>query len=487
MDKERIRRAAMGGNNAATAQRRLFFYSVVLIAAVIYFVVYGGGDEPEQATAPLPPPQQPKQAESLAKIDKDLLVGVRDRTRDDRALLESAPFEHLLEQSGLLVYGDLEQFGLERGDWIELTAAAEQRRGDPVYVIGTLKWLEPLSDSHGYRVRAEIEDEDGRAWNAIFVTEPFELIPGDVVKAAGFFFKHYDMLRPDRSTSSGPLIVGEELLRSAFRIDPVTELREDLFVRVRDYDLGEASRPIDTPEFFELLSYVSNAPEEELFPPDIDLVEYSAIELLTHTGRYRGERMRVSGLLAYAEQVPLGPRGENPLGIPHVWKLWLSSYSGISLVFTFEDASDFVARKDVIDADGIYFRRYGYENQRGHAQMAAVVIARKVERYVHPGHPISPLLIWIILGVITIGGVAMWLGSRRDRASEIVARLKRIARQKKLTSLPGRLGGPAPGAAPPVKRGPPGGAPSAPGVADGPAQDPSKAPPPAQPPPGIPK
>ncbi|MHC4845060.1 MAG: hypothetical protein ACYTCU_02755, partial [Planctomycetota bacterium] len=197
MDKERIRRSAMGGKGAPNAQRRLLFYSLVLMVAVIYYIVYGGGSEPETASAPMPVPQRPRQAEPLAKVDRDALMGVRDATRDDRALLETAALEHLLEQSSLLVYGDLEQFGLERGDWIELTANAEERRGDPIYVIGTLKWLEPLSDSRGYRVRAEIEDEDGRSWNAIVVTEPFELIPGDVVKAAGFFFKHYDMLRPD--------------------------------------------------------------------------------------------------------------------------------------------------------------------------------------------------------------------------------------------------------------------------------------------------
>jgi len=438
----------MGGKGAPNAQRRMLFYSLVLIVAVVYYMLYGGGSEPEQASVPLPVPQQPKQAESLAKVDPEVLTGVRDTTRDDRALLEPAPLEHLMAQAGLLVYGDLEQFGLDRGDWIELTASAEERRGDPVYVIGTLKWLEPVSDSRGYRVRAEIEDEDGRAWNAVVVTEPFELIPGDVVKAAGFFFKHYDMLRPDRSTSSGPLIVGEELLRSAFRIEPVTALREDLFVRVRDYDMSEAGRPIDTPEFYELLSYVSTAPEEELFPPEVELVEYSATELHRHTDRHRGKRMRVSGLLAHAEKVLLGPRGENPLGIPHVWKLWLSSYSGISLVFTFEDASDFVIREHVIDADGIFFRRYAYENQRGRPNIAAVVIARKVERYVHAEHPISPFLIWIILGVITIGGVLMWLGGKRDRASEIVARKRRIQRQKKLTRLPGNLGGPPPDAPP---------------------------------------
>jgi hypothetical protein len=444
MDKERIGAAATGGKSIPNAQRRIMAYSGALIVLIIFYIMKGSDSGPEPGLMPVAPPQQPKESVSLAKVDPDLLSGVRDGTRDDRALLENVPLDHLLAQAGLLVYGDLEQLGLQRGDWMELTSGAEQRRGDALYVIGTLKWLEPLRDSRGYRVRAEIEDEDGRSWNAIFVTEPYELNPGDVVKAAGFFLKHYDMLRPDRSTSSGPLLVGEEMLRSAFRIDPVTTLRDDLFLRVRDRNLTDASRPIDTPEFYELLSYVTNVPEDVLFPPGLDLREIPALSLLSNTDHYRGETMRVSGLLAYAQKVPLGPRGENPLGVPFVWKLWLSSTRGISLVITFESAEDFIARRDVIDADGIYFRRYGYENQRGNAQMAAVLLARRIERYVHPGNPISPMVIWSIVGVIAAGGVALWLGARSDRASESIARQKRVARQKKLAALPGRLGGPGP-------------------------------------------
>lgn len=470
MDKGRIRSAAMGGSGKVDGQRRMIAYSLLLVALVVFYIIKGPGSSPRPATVPLAPPQLPKQNEPLAQVERELLVTVADRTRDDRALLEPASFAHLSEQAAKLVYGDLEAFDLERGDWIELTNSADSRRGDALYVIGTLKWMQPMSDSRGYQVRAEIEDEDGRSWNAIFVTEPFDLHPGDVVKAAGFFFKHYDMLRPDRSTSSGPLIVGEELLRSAFRIDPVSQLREDLFMRVRDYDISEAGRPIDSPEFYELLSYVMNVPTEELFPADVDLSNVAPLRLLKHTDLYRGTTLRVEGLLLAAQQVPLGPRGENPLGIPFVWKLWLSSYGGISLVITFESPEEFIEREHVILADGVYFRRYAYENQLGNPKMAAVLIAARIERYVHPTSPISPLLIWIIIGMISIVGVLMWVGAQRDRVSEAAARQKRVARQKKLAGLPGRLSrasatpglgprsdkGPAAGTGPSATSGPPG-------------------------------
>ncbi|MHC5212225.1 MAG: hypothetical protein ACYTG2_16020 [Planctomycetota bacterium] len=449
MDKDRIRRSAMGGGTASNASRRLLVYMVAIVALLVYWIVWGGGiQSPEPPAIPESAPDE-RQAEPLAKVDVERLADVRDTTRTERATLEPDATGHLLDQSARLLWGDLEQLGLERADWEELVERGAEHRGRPFWTLGTLAWVERLPPGpFAYAVRGEVVGEDGRSWNMVVVNEPLDLVPGDFVKLAGFFLKHYDMPRPDRSVSSGPLIVGNELLRSAPRIEPVMSLRPDLFARVHDQGLGESSRPVEGPEFYEALSYIRHAPEDVVFPPDQEIIEYRASDLREHSESFRGQVVRVSGTLAWAEKIPLGPRGENPLGIPFIWKLWLTSPWGPALVYTFDEPGDIRLRQDIADADGLYFRRYSYENSRGQAQIAAVVLARRVTRFEVQPNEWLPVVIKITIGIVIIVCILLYLGNRRDREDEQAARKKRMERQKRRTTRrDDRDAGPDPAAA----------------------------------------
>ncbi len=441
MDRQRLSRTLAGGSGRVrTEQRRLVAYSAVaLLVLGFYLFNRDRSSAPPEAALPSAALEEPKVAAPLAHVESERLASVADSTPAQRAEIEREPAAHLLEQASQLVYGDLEKLGMVVADRVALEQHGADHRGDAVYALGELQWFEPITDSQGYRVRGEIKDEEERSWNFLVVTEPFEVRVGDVIKVAGFYLKQYDMLRPDRSTSSGPLIIGEELLRSSYRIEPVTALRPDLFLRVRDYDLTEASRPLESPEFYELLSYVNQASLETMFPEGSPPQEFRASELMRNTDAHRGEALRVSGLLAAVQEVPLGPRGENPLGIPFVWNLWLSSYSGATLLITFEKPEGLVPKLDVVDADGIYFRRFAYENQLGQPYTAAVVIARRLQKYVAPKNDFSPLLIKITIGIVATVVLAAWLMSRRDESEAVTARSRRMTRLKKLASLPGVL------------------------------------------------
>jgi hypothetical protein len=467
----------MGGATAAHAGRRLVFYTVAVAALIVYWIVWGGSMQPPgPPPAPAAPPDE-REDEPLARVDPERLADVRDTTRAERALLEPEATDHLLDQAARLLWGDLEQLGLRRGDREELVESGADHRGEPVEALGTLAWFERLPPGpFAFAVRGEVVDEQAGSWNFLVVNQPLDLVPGDFVRLAGFFLKHYDMPRPDRSTSSGPLVVANELLRSLPRIEPVTELRPDLFARVHDQGLGESSRPLEGPEFYEALSYVRHAPEEEFFPPGVDLVEYRSSDLRDHSEEFRGRLVRVSGTLGHAERVPLGPRGENPLGIPFIWKLWLISPWGPALVYTFDEPEGIRLGQDIADADGLYYRRYSYENQRGQAQIAAVVLARRVTRFEVQPNVWLPVVFKITIGIVVIVCLLLYLGNRRDRQEEQAARRKRMERQKRRAGGPGEGAPPAAGPPPAGTRagGPGTGGPDSGGAGDaGPAEAPA--------------
>jgi len=443
---DRIRRAFADGPHKG----RLLAYGVLLAALLLYVgvtIVRGTGAAAGPA-APAPAGEAVPRGirEPLARVDPARLADVRDGSELLRAVLERDAAAHLLEQAGRLVHGDLEQLGLRDVPRAELLAGPTAHRGQPCTVIGTLAWQEELQDDVlGFCVQGEVRDAQDEPWNFLVLAPLVDVRRGEVVRLSGFFLKHWDLLRPDGSRSSGPLLVGAEMLRSAFRIEPVTELPPGFLARVRDFDLRDASLPIESPELFQLLSFVQNTPAETLFrgqpaPPEVrpDL-------LLRDTDEWRGEPVRISGTLLLSRQIPLGPLGENPLGVPFIWELWLSSYQGTARVLSLEIPSGLRDGQDIVDADGIYFRRCTYENAQDLPHSAAVVVAKRLQRYVPQPNTWLPVAIRVVVGLVAAGAVLFALVARSDRKAAAAARQARIGRKKKLAALSGRLHGDTPG------------------------------------------
>jgi hypothetical protein len=442
MDQDRIERIQRAFADSPH-KRRLIVYAVVFVflLAWVGISLFRSTQAPEGPVAEAPDEAAPRGLrETLARVDPARLAGVRDGSELERAVLERDAAAHLLEQAGKLVWGDLEQLGLQAADRDALAADPAAFRGRPLWVIGTLQWQEPLQDDVlGACVQGELRDEQDRPWNFLSLAQLQDVRTGEVARASGFFLKHWDLLRPDGTRSPGPLLVCEEVLRSAFRIEPVTELAEDLFLRVRDFDLQDASQPLESPEFFQLLSYVQATPPETLFAQRDPPPEVRPDALMRDTGEWRGEPVRVSGTLLLAREIPLGPRGENPLGVPVVWDLWLSSYQGVSRVISLQPPAGLEELKDIVDADGVYFRRYAYENTRDMPRMAAVVVAGRLQRYVPPENEWLPAAIRIMVGLAAVGAVLAFFVARSDRKAAEVTRQASIARKKKLVARPGLL------------------------------------------------
>lgn len=456
MDQDRVERIqrAFGDN---PHKRRLIVYAVffVLLLAWVGVSLFRAAQAPQGPAVAPPDEAVPRGVrEPLARVDPALLAGVRDGSELERAVLERDAAAHLLEQAGRLVWGDLEQLGLQPADRDALAASPAAFRGRPLWVIGTLQWQEELQDDVlGACVQGELRDAQDRPWNFLSLSQLHDVRTGEVARASGFFLKHWDLLRPDGTRSSGPLLVCEEILRSAFRIEPVTELDRELLLRVRDFDLQDASQPLESPELYQLLSYVQSTPPERLFAERDPPPEIRPDALMRDTGEWRGEPVRVSGRLLLAREIPLGPRGENPLGVPFAWDLWLSSYQGVSRVISLQPPEGLEEMKDIVDADGLYFRRYAYENTRDMPRMAAVVVASRLQRFVPPENEWLPAAVRVMVGLAAGGAVLFFLLARSDRKAAAAARQASIARKKKLVARPGVLHRPRGDGGPPAAPG----------------------------------
>jgi hypothetical protein len=447
MDHQRIRDAAMGrkGDLEARLNRRVRVYTVAAVVLGLFYVFGGGaGDDAplERASKPLDPVDLPIDVPPLAKVDPTLLQGVVDGTPAERAVLESAPLRHLMLQAGRLVYGDLPRLGLLPGDWDALVSEPAAHRGAPFWARGTLQWIEQEMVDGYLEVRGEVRDRAGQPWGFLVVTEPYRAVPGDVVKLSGFFMKSHDLLRPDGSQVTVPLLVGDEILQSAYPMDPVTSLDSARFDGVRDADLAEASAPLESPEYWELLSYVDNTSVDTLFPPDEPLPTMLPTELLTRPWAHRAQPVTLTGVLYYMTEAPLGHRGENPLGIPFVWELWISD-NRAGQAGTIHAVSigrpEGLEEGDIVEVDGLFFRRQAFENKRNQPRMAAAVVAKRVRPLIPEPDTLTPALVRVVTGLVGVVVLLIVLGQWRERRASATARSRRMRRHQGNVARPGLL------------------------------------------------
>jgi len=452
MDVDRINKAATGHRASdinRRLNRRMKFYTgaIAVILAVLY--MYGEDDQVptvQRATKSLGPVDIPvgDSTMPLASVDVSLLAGVRDGTAAERSKIEPDARRHLMQQAGRLVFGDLDKLGLQQGDWDTLVQGDSGRRGDAVWTHGTIAWWQTDMIDGYEEIRGEVVDEAGPSWAFLAVTDPFDLNEGDVVKLAGFYFKAHELLRPDGSLITAPLIVADEVLRSAFRIDPVTVLRPEALAGVRDYNLAQASRALDSPAFYELLSFVANADHDEVLPPE-QLTEVMPSELLTAPDLWRGKPVSLIGVLYFKTEAALGPRGENPLGIPFGWNLWVSDNrsgeAGTMLVISLDEPVE-VEEQQIVTIEGRFFRRFAFENKANRPRMAAVIMARNIQTFVAEEDTLTPLLMNIIVGMVSLIVLAIVVGQWRERRALVVAREQRMRRHRDNMLRPGQLSPP---------------------------------------------
>ncbi|MBU0755958.1 MAG: hypothetical protein KJ645_12515 [Planctomycetes bacterium] len=371
-----------------------------------------------------------------ANIDFELLKEVRDDEIAERVVKEKEPFLHLVQQAARLVYGDMELLGLTRAVPEEIKADPAAHRGHPYEVIGTLSWLEEITDHDPALFRGFITTPDGEICYFTVLNHSYGIALGDVVKLQGFFFKIFSFNLPgdEERVSDAIFLIGKRLIPSFFEMAPVHELDMGLLDNIRDYDiLDMAKPPFEEKAFYHMLSYVSNLSEEEraslkyqeIIPPDI----------LRKPFLFRGQPIQTLGeIVVPPMERDLGPKGENPLGIKRCYHGVLLNYSGGKFGFVYFltlNKPDWMVNKDLVYLRGIFLQNYAYRTQNENLQPAPLVVVTEFEKFVLPkDNTIAQISMVILAGTIVLS-LFFLFQIFKDRKYNRDYRDKFIARKKK--------------------------------------------------------
>jgi len=436
--------------SAPSDRARLIGMGVLLILVTgLFFWLRNETPTPEPIEDPFRPALE-ENAPPAASVDQELLAQVQDGSDAQRVARESRPFLHLLMESGKLVPGDfrrMDTLALDSDRFEEVLADPASFRGRPVTARGFFSFARErtvslaLDDSGGGQklpyFEGLVQDDLGRQYSFSILERPDGFQPGEVVKVPGFFFKRFRMQAPDdpdRWIEPTLHIVGKKLVRSFYRMEPVTELSSSLLDTVRDYEISDQ---LEIPEeaLYHVLSYVQNTDADELARQAGDR---TAHELRKNPAEFRGERVRLLGTFHDSWPRHLGPEGENPLDLPVVWH-GLLIHGGPTFTYLIgpEREPEWVRSNVNVIAEGVFLKRYAYQAKNGEIVPCPLIIVKRFVSYNVDTASVNNAFSMLLIGlaVLLLGWFGISVYTDRRSTAEYRRRFleRRRARQQTAT------------------------------------------------------
>ena len=416
---------------AADDKRRmmLLMAAFALVGGVFYSI------RPSTAPTPATPDETLDEARRspAPTVDSALLAGlVRDDEDLDRLTVNQLALEHVWLRAAALmdVHVSEGERDLPAAETLEETRA--DRRGEVFRIRGT------LSDLHAER-RGGLEGTWGTLRND--VTGPVRFVAarrsgavldtGDTVRLDGYFLKWFTWEEPEGKWLSGPLLVGNRLVKSMPASEPVLDLDPAVIEAIVD-DTAQHAAPEQGPLYFHFLAHARDLGSAEKATlqeaPEFTKTTFDA--LVDNPDALRGHPFRIYGQVADIFGEPLG---ENPLRTNRQTTGWL--LNGNWGVAKFVSPLRFPGhrRRDDVIVTGWFYRRHAYEGADNTIRLAPVFVATSVDPLPEPDTTAYDQLFGLIVGgiVVLTGGLA-WL-VRRDRKAarnwqERVLKRRRAAR-----------------------------------------------------------
>jgi len=368
-----------------------------------------------------------------ANVDKTILEKVRDDEVSERVIKEKQAYLHLIQQAQRLVYGDMELLGVTSADAHEVLNDPSAFRGDPLEIKGILQWFEKYTELESPLYRGYLTSQEGDHFYFTLMDIPNNVRVGDIVKLQGFFFKIYSFTVPgeDRRINDAVFLIGKRLIPSFFEMPQANEIDMELLETLYDYDIQDMGKPFEEKPFYHLLSYTHNLDEDKAGAMEFE--ELLPIEILKAPGKHRGAPVKVLGEVVWLEKRQLGPQGENPVGPEMLHHGVLCNYRGYFCYFMAFDIPDWVTAKskDLVYANGFFFRNYAYRTRTEHLQPAPVVLVHGFEKFVLPeDNRFQYISIAVLVGT-ALASLFLIIHIFRDRKQSKEFREKFIEKKKK--------------------------------------------------------
>jgi hypothetical protein len=345
--------------------------------------------------------------EPSARIDQRVLEEVRDGSRMERLIREP-------------------------GDGEELRADPVRFRGAPLDVKGTLESLEVTRGERFHEFRGTLRDRHGGAWAFTVLREP-EVSVGDVVRLQGFFLKLSCLENgPGRYEDEVPLLVGRELKSSYFALEPSTELSAEMLAEIRDGDLVDMTdRQEDI--LYHVLNYARSLTPERL--ATLPIADVTWADLRADPDRYRGKLVRLIAKFpeGFQWEQPLGPDGENPLGVAAFVEgiMGAGEHKLVRWIADERIRDDQVGDFRNVHLTGVFFKTLAWENKRGVPYSGPLIVPVSIEPFTIEAFTFTRKLGWFLGGAALVIVLVFWLsvfadGRRaREFRQEYVQRRKR--------------------------------------------------------------
>jgi hypothetical protein len=367
----------------------------VLFGGVVALLVYG------MTLVGAPPPPSPRDdpktpVVAVPELDRTILAGALDATREQRLVLEVEPLRHLLAKA--IDVGPTVAVALgipERPIPVaELRANTAQWRNHWLWFEGVLEELSGPRDGHpirGYSIfEATVRVADGNRVFAAFSMPPGAGIrSGAWVRVDGYLLKLRDTTYP-QSIENAPLLVGKSIQRDYEDWPRVETLDTELLAKIDDksYWPGDLAwhtiEEDQTPALWHLAAFVRDNADKrsaEEWRRTTTLNTHDVHQQLVDGTLPRGAPLRVFGPMIQRTTIAAP---SNPAGIQFWTVGWVQvrEYGGGVLVpiWVPKRVRELPDRPQ-LEVKGHFYRWYAYEGQKGDRYRVPLFIAADLDLY----------------------------------------------------------------------------------------------------------
>lgn len=424
-----------------------------LLAAIVYL-----GGNWGAAVAPVEDADPVEPRVMVPNLDRSLLAGARDATREQRLVLESEPLRHLLQLAidvGPTVAAALD-LPAEPVPLATLREHPTDWRGRWLWYEGELLDLAGPRQGHpidGYSIyEATIRLADGEHAFAAFSIPPDPAIQrGSWVRIDGYLLKLRDTTYP-REVLQAPMLVGRAIQRDYEDWGAVRSLDATLMASVDDtswWPQDKMWHTLEEDQTEPLWHLAAFARDTE---GDLTFAEWRRIGILNAAEFWepfknhevqRGTPLRIIGTLIQRTTVAAPA---NPAGIKFWTIAWVQvrEYGGATVPIWVPKRVAELPRLAQLEVRSHYYRRFAYESVNGQRHFVPLFVASDLHPYVLDTSPAMRQLGLVLGGILCGLMVLFWWGARRSaRESEQHQRDMDARRRRRREQLAARQSRPA--------------------------------------------
>lgn len=437
LPKSRRPLALGGGGSSRTSLLFLTALAILFLGGFLYvrFVAMTEKAEVDENAYLASEDHLPKITRSpSARIDFNILSPVKDSAQTDRLVREPEPYTHLLTEARKLTPGDLEALGLRDMNAIEILEDPALHRGEPFMVKGILESIDVVQGRVWQEVRGTVRDDTGQLYSFTVLRDP-DVEVGQFVILRGFFFKLFTTeSAPGEFADNTIYLVGNRLILSFMRMEPVTDLSQIPFDKARDFDITDMVE-LQEDLLYQVLSYARALDDET--KEEIEATEVRWIDLRKQPEVYRGQPVRI-----LARHVPgldwearMGPGGENPLNVD-VFHNGILALANNRLVrwIGLEPFPVAEVPSKLSYLTGIFVKNLAWENGRGEILNGPLIVPLRFDAFVYPKNEAIIQIGYAISATVMVLIVAFFVGVFWDSRRSAKYRQEFLQRKKRSLS-----------------------------------------------------